>query len=330
MKYLVTGGGGFLGLYLTEQLVARGDTVRVLCRGHYPRLDELNVETVRGDVRDATVVRQAVEGMDVVFHTAAVPGIWGPWEHYHAVNTLGTQNILDASLEAGVRKLIYTSSPSVIYDGKDHFNVDEMYPYPNSYLCHYPHSKALAERSVLAANGRQGLATAALRPHLIWGPRDNHLIPRLIDRARSGRLRRVGNGRNQISMSYVENAAAAHIQAADRLEIGSPVAGQAYFINEREPVNLWSWVDEILALVGLPKLPKQISASLAYSLGAACEAAYSVLRIKTEPPMTRFLALQLSGSHYYSIDKAHRDFGYNPTISVEEGMRRMQAALRAQ
>lgn len=324
MKYLVTGGGGFLGLYVTEQLVARGDSVRVFCRGHYPRLDELKVETQQGDIRDIAAVRRACEGIDVVFHTAAVPGIWGPWEHYHAINTIGTQNVLQACLESNVRKLIYTSSPSVIYDGKDHLNVNESYPYPTSYLCHYPHSKAMAERAVLEANGSNGLATAALRPHLIWGPRDNHLIPRLIDRARSGRLRRVGDGQNLISMSYVENAATAHLQAADRLEVGSPVAGQAYFINEREPVNLWSWVDEILSQAGLPPLKKRISASMAYALGATCEAVYSVLRLKGEPPMTRFLALQLSGSHYYSVDKARHDFGYEPAISVAEGMRRMK------
>lgn len=325
MDALVTGGGGFLGLYITEQLVARGDRVRVLCRGHYPRLEELKVNTIRGDVRDAAIVSQACEGVDVVFHTAAVPGIWGPWEHYHGVNTIGTQNVLAGCVAGRVRKLIYTSSPSVIYDGLDHHGIDESHPYPASYLCHYPQSKAIAERAVLAANGQNGLATAALRPHLIWGPRDNHLIPRLIARARSGRLRRVGNGENLISMSYVENAAAAHLQAADRLEPGSPVAGQAYFINEPEPVKLWHWVNEILALAGEPPLRKRISANLAYGIGAACEAAYSTFRVQSEPPMTRFLALQLSGSHYYSVAKAQRDFGFAPIVNVQEGMRRMAA-----
>ncbi len=328
MRALVTGGGGFLGLYITEQLVARGDHVRVLCRGHYPRLEELKVELIRGDVRDPAIVRQACDGMVAVFHTSAVPGIWGSWDRYHSVNTIGTQHVVDNCLAVGVRKLIYTSSPSVIYDGLDHCGIDESHPYPASYLCHYPHSKAIAERAVLKANGQKGLATAALRPHLIWGPRDNHLIPRLIERARSGRLRRVGSGNNLISMSYVENAAAAHLQAADRLDVESPVAGQAYFINEPEPVNLWNWVDEILALAGEPPLKKRISANMAYGIGAACEAVYSLLRLKSEPPMTRFLALQLSGSHYYSVAKAQHDFGYQPIVSVAEGMRRMAAEWR--
>lgn len=326
MRVLVTGGGGFLGLYITEQLVARGDQVRVLCRGHYPQLEQLQVETVRGDVRDAAIVKGACVGIDAVIHTAAVPGIWGPWKHYHDINTVGTQNVLDGCQAAGVRKLIYTSSPSVIYDGLDHYHINETHPYPAHYLCHYPHSKAIAERAVLAANGQRGLSTAALRPHLIWGPRDNHLIPRLIQRARSGRLRRVGDGTNLISMSYVENAANAHLQALDRLEEGSRVAGQAYFINEPEPVNLWNWVDEILALAGEPPVTKRISASSAYAIGAACEALYATLRLQSEPPMTRFLALQLSGTHYYSVAKAQRDFGYQCHISVAEGMRRMAAS----
>jgi nucleoside-diphosphate-sugar epimerase len=329
MHALVTGGGGFLGLYITEQLVARGDQVRVLCRGNYPRLDELNVEIVRGDIRDPNVVRQACDGVDTVFHTAAIPGIWGNWGRYHSVNTIGTQHIVDHCKLFHIKKLIYTSSPSVIYDGGDHRGIDESHPYPTSYLCHYPDTKARAERVVLQANGRKGLATTALRPHLIWGPRDNHLIPRLVERARSGRLRRVGSGKNLISMSYVENAAAAHLQAADKLDVESPVAGQAYFINEPEPVNLWNWVDEILTAVGEPPLQKRISARLAYGIGATCEAIYSLMRWEVEPPMTRFLALQLSGSHYYSVSKAQRDFGYTPIVSVDEGMRRMVADFKA-
>jgi nucleoside-diphosphate-sugar epimerase len=226
IQALVTGGGGFLGLYIVEQLVARGDKVRVLCRGTYPRLRELGVECLSGDVRDPAAVSRACAGVDAVFHVAAVSGIWGPWEHYHGINTVGTENLLAGCRANQVPRLIYTSSPSVIYDGRDHRNANESLNYPAQYLCHYPHSKALAERAVLAANGAEGLATVALRPHLIWGPRDNHLIPRIVARARSGKLRRVGRGDNLISMSYVENAAHAHLLAADRLAPHSPVAGQ--------------------------------------------------------------------------------------------------------
>jgi nucleoside-diphosphate-sugar epimerase len=226
-----------------------------------------------------------------------------------------------------VSKLVYTSSPSVVFGNSPHEAADETLPYPTEYACHYPHTKALAERAVLAANGRQGLATCALRPHLIWGPRDNHLIPRLIQRARSGRLRRVGEGRNLVSMVYVENAAAAHLQAADALAADSAVAGQAYFVNEPEPVNLWQWVDQILALVDLPPVKRRISAAAAQRVGGIMEQVYGLLRLRGEPPMTRFLAAQLSISHYYSIEKARRDFGYAPQVSFPEGMQRLQRDL---
>jgi nucleoside-diphosphate-sugar epimerase len=328
MHALVTGGGGFLGLYIVEQLIARGDTMRVLCRGKYSRLDELSVECLAGDVRDAAAVSRACAGVDAVFHVAAVSGIWGPWSHYHGINTVGTENVIAACRTHTVPRLIYTSSPSVIYDGRDHRNANESLPYPASYLCHYPHSKALAERAVLAANRVGGLATVALRPHLIWGPRDNHLIPRLVARAKAGRLRRVGRGDNVISMSYVENAAHAHLLAADRLGPGSPVAGQAYFINEPEPVNLWGWVNELLALAGLPPVTKSISAGAAYAAGAVLESAYKLLHLQSEPLMTRFLARQLSGTHSYDVSKATRDFGYQPIVTVSEGLRRLEPELK--
>ena len=328
MKALVTGGAGFLGLYITEQLVARGDTVRVISRHPHPRLGELGVEWQAGDIRDPASVERACRDVDAVFHVAAVPGIWGPWKLYYETNTLGTRHILDACRKHQVSRLVYTSSPSVIYDGTDHVNVDESYPYAPRYLCHYPHTKALAEREVLAANGPSGLSTVSLRPHLIWGPRDNHLIPRLIARARSGRLRRVGPGHNVISMSYVENAAAAHLQAANVLAPGSPAAGKAYFINEPEPVNLWNWIDELLALAGLPRVRKSISSRAAYTLGGIFEAIYTALQVSAEPPMTRFLAQQLSGSHTYQIARAERDFGYKPLVSFAEGMQRLAPELK--
>ncbi|HWL10598.1 MAG TPA: NAD-dependent epimerase/dehydratase family protein [Planctomicrobium sp.] len=323
MHALVTGGGGFLGRYIVEQLQARGDDVRIFSRSAFPDLTATGVDVHRGTLVDPTAVSKAVSGMDAVFHVAALPGIWGAWKRYYETNTLGTQHVIDACRKHGVNRLIYTSSPSVVYDGRPHLNADESLPYPERHLCHYPHSKALAEQAVLAANELQGLRTVALRPHLIWGPRDNHLIPRLIQRARAGRLIRVGDGTNLISMSYVENAAAAHLQAHDELQTSGNCAGKAYFINEPEPVRLWDWVNEILALAQLPPVRKSIPATLAKGVGATFEAIYTLLRKSSEPPMTRFLASQLSQSHTYSIENARRDFGYNPAISTEEGMRRL-------
>lgn len=328
MKALVTGGGGFLGQYVVEQLLADGADVRVLCRGRYAALDELGVEIARGDLQDTAFVASACEGIDAVFHVAAVPGIWGAWEMFHGVNTIGTQNVIAGCRKHNVRKLVFTSSPSVVFDGGDHMDADESLPYPTTWLSHYPHTKALAEQAVLAANNEQ-LATCALRPHLIWGPRDTQLVPRLIRRAKSGRLRLVDDGTNLISMAYVENVAAAHLQAAKALEPGSAVAGQAYFVNEPEPVNCGEWINTLLGRAGLPPVTKRISANAAYRIGAVFESVYSLLRISSEPPMTRFLASQLAASHTYRIDKARRDFGYVPIVSVDEGLDRVEPELRA-
>lgn len=328
MKALVTGAGGFLGFEIARQLVARGDTVRGLSRKSYPELDQLGVESVQADVREAEKVCAALKGIDVVFHTAAVAGIWGPWEHFHSINTVGTENVIAGCVAQGVTKLVLSSSPSVTFAGDDQNGVDESAPYPDSWLCHYPHSKALAEQAVLEANGRDGLLTCALRPHLIWGPRDPHLIPRLIDRARRGRLRQIGDGTNLIDMVYVENAAMAHLLAADHLAQDAHVCGKAYFISQGEPVNCWQWINEILELAGLPPLEKKISLAAAWRLGSVLESTYRFLRIRREPPMTRFLATQLATSHYFDIRAAGRDFGYVPTVSADEGMRRLGQDLK--
>ena len=198
-------------------------------RGLGPPGDTLDPSGRPGCGRSAA----AAEQVDVVFHSAAVAGIWGPWEHFHSVNTTGTLNVIEACRRAGVRKLIYTSSPSVTFDGGDQCGINETQPYPTRWLCHYPHTKALAEQAVLRANGQQGLLTCALRPHLIWGPRDAHLVPRLFDRARRGRLRQVGNATNLVDMVHVENAAQAHLLAADALSEHSPVAGSAVLHQSR-------------------------------------------------------------------------------------------------
>jgi len=327
MHALVTGAAGFLGCYIVEQLVARGDRVRALVRRKVPALEALGVECVQGDIVDAAAVERACRGVKVVFHVAAVAGIWGPWEHFYKTNTLGTQNVIAGCQAAGVQRLVFTSSPSVTFAGRDQCGIDESAPYPKRWLAHYPHTKALAEQAVLRANGEQGLLTCSLRPHLIWGPRDQHLIPRLLDRARKGQLRQVGNGANLIDAVYVENAAAAHLLAADALAPGSPACGKAYFITNGEPVNCWQWINEILALAGLPPVRQKISLRAAYAAGALLEGLWTVLGRTDEPRMTRFLAAQLGTSHYFDISAARQDLGYQPQISMAEGMRRLGAAI---
>ncbi len=326
MNALVTGAGGFLGRYIVEQLVARGDTVRALGRSGQPSLDIPGVEPVQVDLTDRKATVAACRDVDVVFHVAGVAGIWGPWSHYYRNNILATRHVLEGCVIHGVRRLIYTSSPSVVFDGKDLKGVDESAPYSRRWLCHYPRSKALAEHEVLAANGEGRLLTCALRPHLIWGPRDRHLIPRLIAQAMAGQLCRVGDGTNLIDTTYVENAAEAHLQAADALNPGSAAVGHAYFLSQGEPVNCWQWIDELLSLAGLPRVGKSTSLRFAWTLGGILEAVYRLLRIPGEPPMTRFLACQLGKSHHFDIRRAMHDFGYRPRVSTAEGMRRLAAA----
>lgn len=329
MRALVTGVGGFLGRYIAEQLLARGDWVRGIGRREYPELSAMGVECLRVDLRDRDAVVASCEGVDTVFHTAAIAGIWGKWDEFFQINTQGTEHVLSGCFEHGVGRFVYTSSPSVTFDGTDQCYVDESAPYPTRWLCHYPHTKALAEQRVLQNHGRRGLATCALRPHLIWGPRDMHLIPRLIARARQGRLRKVGAGKNLIDMVYVENAAAAHLQAADHLAVHSAVGGRAYFISQGEPVNCWDWINSILQLAGMEPVQKGISFRTAYGVGGALECVYRMLGKTDEPPMTRFLAAQLATSHYFNIDRARRDFGYFPQISSQQGMQRLGAWLTA-
>ncbi len=329
MNVLVTGANGFLGRSIVKRLAARGDRVRALCRRPDDDLGRRGVEIHLGDVRDRRRVGEACRDMQIVMHTAGIAGIWGPWSTYYDVNTAGTRNVVDGCIAHQVPALVYTSSPSVTFEGRPQIGVDESVPYARRWLCHYPHSKALAEQYVLAAHGRNGLATCALRPHLIWGPGDRHLVPRLLDRARQGRLRRVGDGRNQIDMVYVENAADAHLQAAAALEQPDGVAGgRAYFISQGQPVNCWDWINQILALAGLGPVRKAIGLQTAWRLGGALEGIYRWLRVRGEPPMTRFLAAQLGMSHFFDIGSARRDFGYNPQISTRDGMQKLAAAIR--
>jgi nucleoside-diphosphate-sugar epimerase len=319
MKALITGGGGFLGRSIVMKLLARGDTVRVLGRRPYSDLAALGVETVRADLQDAAAVQSACLGMDTVFHVAARAGYWGSWASYYGPNVVGTENVLSGCRKAGVRKLIYTSTPSVVSARGNLEHVDERVPYGEEFACPYPATKAQAEQLVLKANGTDGFLTVSVRPHLIFGPGDPHLFPRIIERGQNGQLSQVGNGANKVDVVYVENAADAHLLAADRLG-QAPIDGQAYFISQGEPVVLWAWINTILERLGLPRVQRKMSYRTARTVGAVLEIAYTVLPLRGEPRMTRFLADQLATSHYFDIAKARRDLGYEPRISTEEGL----------
>jgi nucleoside-diphosphate-sugar epimerase len=329
MKALVTGGGGFTGGAVVRQLLARGDTVRSFTRSSYPWLAEIGVEQVQGDLANLPDVERAVAGCDVVFHVAAKAGVWGRYADFHAINVTGTENVLAACKAHGVRRLVYTSTPSVVYAGGDLEGADESVPYAAEFEAYYPETKAKAELAVIAANGPD-LATVALRPHLIWGPGDPHLIPRVMARAKAGRLRRVGSNDVTVDVTYIDNAADAHLLAADRLAVGSAVAGKVYFVSNGEPVKLWEFLNRVLSDAGLPPVTRSVPVWGARLAGRVSEGLHRLFRLAGEPAMTRFLASQLSTSHWFDISAARRDLGYEPKVSIEEGLRRLAATLKAQ
>ncbi|MFQ5481606.1 MAG: NAD-dependent epimerase/dehydratase family protein [Nitrospinaceae bacterium] len=328
MRVLVTGGGGFLGGRLARRLLALGGQVAVYGRRRYPSLPA-GIEQVQGDLRDLETLSKAIQGRVTVFHAGAITGIWGSRREFESINVQGTQNVVDACLRAGVSRLIHTSSPSVVFGDKDLMGVDESVPYPKTYRCHYPRTKAEAERRVLAAHGQQGLLTAALRPHLIWGPEDPHLLPRLVDRARRGRLVRVGDGANRVDITYIDNAVEGHIRAMEALQPGSPAGGRPYFLSDGEPVVLWDWINRLLAAAGIAEVTRSISYRTARILGGVLEAVYAGLRLRQEPPMTPFLAGQLAASHYFNISAARKDLGYHPVVTPETAWERTLQWLKA-
>ena len=326
MKALVTGGGGFLGGAIVRLLVSRGDDVSSFSRGEYPELKRQGVAQFRGDIADRDALLRAAEGCDIVFHTAARAGIWGSYREYFTTNVTGTENVIAACLHHGIRRLVYTGSPSVVFDGRDVEGGDESLPYPGHFDAHYPRTKAMAEQLVVSANS-PALATVSLRPHLIWGPGDNQLVPRIIAKGKAGRLRRIGNRPCMVDTVYVDNAAHAHLLAADRLQIDGAIAGKVYFISNGEPLLLWVMVNQILAAAHLPPVTRSIPAWAALAAGVICEGIWKILRLSGEPPITRFVAKEMATAHWFDISAARRDLGYNPAISIDEGLKRLEEWL---
>ena len=329
MRALVTGGTGFLGKAIVRRLLDRGDEVRSLSRSADAQLAEWGVGLRLGDVADADAVDRAVADCDVVFHVAARVGGWGPRAEYRRTNVTGTDNVIAACRRHGVPKLVYTSTPSVVHTGGDIEGGDESLPYARRFETAYPETKAEAERRVLAANGPT-LATVALRPHLVWGPGDRHLIPRLLERARAGRVRLVGRRDKLIDATYIDNAADAHLLACERLAPGATCAGRAYFIAQGEPRPAGELINAILAAAGLPPVTRRIPTAVAWAAGAAAEAVFRLLGRQHEPPLTRFAAQQLATAHWYDLTAARRDLGYTPAVSTDEGLARLRAHFEKQ
>jgi nucleoside-diphosphate-sugar epimerase len=348
---LVTGGTGFLGRRIVEHLLAQGRDVTVLARRPAPDLEKRGVRLVAADLSNSEAVRSACRGVETVFHVAAKVGVWGRYRDFFHANVLGTRAILEGCRTYGVRRLIYTSTPSVVYDGRDLAGADESLPLTSRCPAAYPLTKAIAEREVLAANSPE-LSTVALRPHLIWGVGDPHLVPHIITQARARRLRIVGSGRNRVDLVHVENAVDAHLLAElvlSKSQDSSPAApsgtsescnvirykltqpgmaaGKAYFITNGEPVVLWDWINDLLRALDIPPVTKHLSLGAATVIGGLCEAVWRILPLGGEPPMTRFVAKELATDHWFDISAARRDLGYSPRVSMAAGTAELVASL---
>ncbi|MHC4997246.1 MAG: NAD-dependent epimerase/dehydratase family protein [Planctomycetota bacterium] len=315
MKALVTGGGGFLGRSIVRMLLQRGAHVSFVARSQYPEVAAWGTRPIQGDLADPAVADFAVAQQDAVFHVAAKAGIWGSPDDYHRSNVVATQNLLEACRNHGVRYFIYTSTPSVTFDGHDHHNAGPDLPYATNFVSDYARTKCVAEKAVLSSTH---LRTLALRPHLIWGPGDPHIFPGVIRRQMQGKLAQVGDGTNVIDLTYVDNAAASHIKALDALMQNVPISGKAFFISDGEPVQMWPFINELFSALDLPPVTKKVSAGVAYAAGGALEKIYRLFGKTDDPAMTRFAALQATTSHYYDMAPARTAFGYAPIITRPE------------
>lgn len=318
-KALVTGGGGFLGRRIVELLLEEGWEVAFLNRGAYPEVEALGATGIQGDLRNLNDVKAACEGVDVVFHVAALAKAWGPIEDFRSINVTGTRNVLDAMEAQGVSRLVFTSSPSVVASGGPIENGGEDIPYPPHNDSPYGQTKAESEQMVMAANSRH-VATVSLRPRLVVGPREDNMIPNILDRAAKGRLAIVGDGENLTDMTYIDNAAWAHLDAEKALvDHTSPCAGKTYFITNGEPQQMWSWLNDFIEAVDIPRISRSISYANATRIGGVMEWVWRTFSLGGEPRMTKQIATALGTHQYFDISPAKRDLNYRIRVPMEEG-----------
>lgn len=328
-RVFVTGAGGFLGKAICQRLRAANIEVVGFARSAYPDLVHLGVDMRQGDICDYKALAAAMSGCDLVFHVASKAGVWGSQDSYFSPNVNGTANVIRACKKLKINRLVYTSTPSVTFQGEDENGIDESAPYAVKFLNFYAESKACAEKMLLAANS-DTLKTNAIRPHLIWGPGDPHLVPRVLKRAKAGRLKLVGKQDKLVDTIFIDNAAYGHILAALELSGDANSGGKAYFLSNDEPITMAAMLNHILASAGLPAVSQRVPAGLAYCAGAVLEGVYGLLGKRQEPIMTRFVAKQLSTSHYFDISAAKRDLGYLPQVSMDEGMAQLKQSFGQQ
>jgi nucleoside-diphosphate-sugar epimerase len=326
LKVLVTGGGGFLGSAVCRQLSDLGHEVIAFQRRAADHLLSHGVRSVQGDISQIEDLAAAGDGIDAVVHTAGKAGVWGKPADYRRINVLGTQNVIDLCHERSIRWLVHTSSPSIVHAGGDVCGADESIPIADHFNAPYPETKAEAEKRVIAANS-DTLKTTALRPHLIWGPGDPHILPRLAQKARRGSLALPGPDK-LIDTIFVENAALAHVLALLELSESARCTGKAYFVTNNEPMPQGEIIRKLLEAIGIEVEIRAVPVGLAMKAGAVCEWAWNALSLKSEPPVTRFSVEQLATAHWFNTEAAKRDFGYEPRFTIDEGLDFLRQSTR--
>lgn len=333
MKALVTGAGGFLGGAIARTLRTRGDHVRAFSRGEHPELGAYGIRQHQGDVADLDALTDATRGVDVVFHAAAKVGAGGRSTDFYDTNVTGTVNVLAACRECGVPALVYTSTPSVVSGATELEGADESVGYATHYEADYGRTKAEAERLVLSSTSQEFKAVA-LRPPLIWGPRDTSLLPRIIERGKNGALRRIKGPPTRTDITYIDDAVQAHLLAADLLVAGGEgarrISGRPYFVSSGEPVEIWDFVNRLLDAAGERPIRKSVSLRTALVVGWVFEKVHALSGAKGDPRMSRWIVRQLTTARWFDISAARRDLGYEPRVSLEDGMRRLKAWLEEQ
>ena len=316
MRVLLTGATSMIGEYTVRELLRRGHEVHVLQRGE----SDLPVKVFRGDIRDVDAVRSALGGCDVVIHAAAKVGLVGSYKEFFSINVEGTRNIMNAAVDADCRGIVYVSSPSVSYS-KTPVEGEVSPPAIDDVMGHYSRTKSIAEREVI---NDHRLPAVALRPHLVWGPRDTQLVGRIVERAQQGRLVLVNNGDAIVDSTYIDNVADALVAAAERIGVQHNLSGRALVVSNGEPRTVASLVESICTASGVAYAPRSVSLRTAVVLGAIIETVFK-LRPHSEPPLTKFTAYQLGISHWFDISETKELLGWTPRISLDEGFQRLVA-----
>jgi len=316
MKLFVTGGSGFVG---GAVIGALRDRHEILAMARSEQAEEvtaaLGADPVRCSLED--VAASHLTGVEVVIHCAGYVHVWGPAETYHQAHVDGTRNVLAASLEAGVSRVVHISTESVLFHGDHLRHMDETWPYPASSPFPYSTTKAEAERIVLAANG-PAMETIVLRPVLIWGPGDRSYLPELTAMAEAGRFAWLDRGRHRVSPTHIDN-----LTHAIELSLNGGRPGEVYFVTDLETPTQLDFATRYAATAGVTLPSRSIPGWLARGLGAVAEGAWRVFRPGHEPPLSRFAAALLSREITVSSDKAARELGYEPVVTIDEGMRRL-------